>query len=126
MREAKVKTRKKRLTKKKAPVWELRLYVADTTPRSVLATGNLQTFCEQYLQGQYRLTIIDLVKEPGMARQDEIVATPTLVRVLPQPQKTVIGSLSDTERVLRALQVDKQAVNLASLISRAGSQVGSA
>lgn len=126
MKRKAVKATKKRVTKKKAPVWELRLYVADTTARSVLATENLQNFCEQYLQGQYRLTIIDLVKQPGMARQDEILATPTLVRVLPGPQKTVVGSLSDTERVLRALELTGQPEKLAALISRAGPQVGSA
>ncbi len=113
-----VKTRKTRVTKKPNSLWELRLYVADTTPRSVLAQGNLQSLCEQYLRGQYRLTIIDLVKEPGMARQDEILATPTLVRVLPEPQETFIGNLSVTRRGLRALEAEGEAEKLAALFSR--------
>ena len=121
-----VKSRTKRVAKKKSPAWELRLYIADTTPRSLLALGNLQSLCEQYLRGQYRLTIIDLVKEPGMARQDEILATPTLVRVLPEPQKTVIGSLSDTERVLRALELGDEPEKLVRLFSRAAPNGGSA
>lgn len=90
---------------KKAPAWELHLYVADTTARSMLATGNLQRLCEQYLKGNYRVTVIDIVKEPELAREHEILATPTLVRVLPGPEKSVIGCLSDTDRVLKALQV---------------------
>jgi circadian clock protein KaiB len=118
--------KKKRAAKKKAPVWELRLYVADTTARSVLATENLQSLCEQYLSGQYRLTIIDLVKKPELAREHEIMATPTLVRVFPGPEKTVIGSLSDTARVLRALELGNQPEKLVSDLSRAGVQVGSA
>jgi circadian clock protein KaiB len=118
--------RKKRVAKRKEPVWELRLYVADTTPRSVLATGNLRSFCEQYLRGQYRITIIDLVKQPALARRDEITATPTLVRVLPAPQRIVIGSLSDTERVCKALDLGDQPDNLLSVLSQTAPQVGNA
>lgn len=107
-------------------MWEMRLYVADTTARSVLATENLQSLCEQYLSGQYRLTIIDLVKQPELAREHEIMATPTLVRLFPGPEKTVIGSLSDTARVLRALELGNHPDKLVSDLSRAGVQVGRA
>jgi circadian clock protein KaiB len=97
--------KRRRSAEKKAPTWELHLYVADTTARSILATGNLQRLCEQYLKGNYRVTVIDIVKAPESAREHQILATPTLVRVLPGPEKTVIGCLSDTERVLQALQI---------------------
>jgi circadian clock protein KaiB len=91
-----------------------------------VATENLQSLCEQYLSGQYRLTIIDLLKEPELAREHEIMATPPLVRVFPGPQKTVIGSLSDTARMLRALKLGDHPEHLASDLSHAGIQVGSA
>ena len=113
-------------SKKKTPIWELHLYVADTTPRSLLAVENLQSFCEQYLPGQHRITIIDIVKQPALAREHEILATPTLIRVLPGPERAVVGSLSDTERVLRALEVGDPPEKIASLLSCAGSQVGNA
>ena len=98
-------TKMRRAARQKAPAWELHLYVADTSARSMLATRNLQCLCEQYLKGNYRVTVIDIVKEPALAREHEILATPTLVRVLPGPEKSVIGCLSDTERVLKALEV---------------------
>lgn len=113
-----------RVTTKKVPDWELQLYVADTTPRSVLATENLQSFCDQYLPGRCRITIIDIVNEPALAREREILATPTLIRVLPGPEKTVVGSLSDTGRVLRAFDLGDQPEKMASLLSR--SQIGHA
>ncbi len=121
-----MKRRRRRTTKRSRPIWELRLYVADTTPRSVLATGNLQSFCERYLHGQYRLTIIDLVKQPEFARKDEILATPALVRVLPGPQKTVLGTLSDAQRVLQALELDVQGDDLSQLVPGAGVPIGRA
>ena len=116
--DTKKKGKKKKISagKKRAPVWQLHLYVADTTPRSILASGNLQRLCDQYLAGHYRVTVIDIVKEPELAREHEIVATPTLVRVVPGPPKTVIGCLSDTERVLKALQMDSQPEQLTPLI----------
>lgn len=117
---------KRRPTKKKHPGWELRLYVADTSPRSVLATGNLQSLCEQYLQGNYRVTIIDIVKKPHLARANDILATPTLVRVFPGPQKTVIGTLSDTEQVLKALEVRSDREQIAAMLSAGVSQIGHA
>jgi circadian clock protein KaiB len=118
--------RKKRGAQKGSHVWELRLYVADTTAWSVLATANLQSLCEQYLRGEYRLTVIDLVKKPDLAREHEIMATPTLVRVSPGPEKTIIGTLSDTARVLQALELGNQPEDLVSGFSRVGVHVGSA
>jgi circadian clock protein KaiB len=103
--------------KKRVPVWQLHLYVAGTTARSVLASGNLQRLCDQYLKGHYKVTVIDIVKEPDLARAQEILATPTLVRAVPGPQKTVIGCLSDTERVLKALQMDSPSSQLTPLIA---------
>lgn len=103
--------------KKKGPLWQLHLYVAGTTARSVLASGNLHRLCEQYLKGNYRVTIIDIVNDPDLAREQEILATPTLVRVVPGPQKTVIGCLSDTERVLKALQIDDPRDHLIPLVA---------
>lgn len=90
---------------KKRPRRELRLYIADTSPRSVLAVGNLRDLCEQYLKTDYRVTIIDIVRQPAQARRHNILATPTLVQVLPQRQTTLIGTLGNTESVLRALGV---------------------
>ncbi|HEX6824367.1 MAG TPA: circadian clock KaiB family protein [Candidatus Sulfotelmatobacter sp.] len=112
-------------SKRKERLWELRLYVADSSPRSLLARGNLRSLCEQYLKGQYRLTIIDIVKEPAVARRDEILATPTLVRMLPGPQKTVIGSLTDTAGVVRALELDQPGA-IAFELASSGVKVGNA
>ncbi len=120
----KKKQKSKVAKKKKAAVWELRLYVADTTARSMLATGNLQRLCQRYLQGRYRVSVIDILKQPELARAHEILATPTLVRVLPGPKKTVIGCLSDTERVLKALQMGDEQEQLVPLL--AGIPIGHA
>jgi circadian clock protein KaiB len=80
--------------------WDLRLYVAGTTPKSVAAISNLRKFCEEYLAGRYTIEIIDLLENPKLARSDQIVAIPTLVRKLPSPVRKIIGDLSDRERVL--------------------------
>lgn len=88
-----------------AAEWELRLYVAGQTQKSVAAFANLQKICEQHLKGQYRIEVIDLVKNPQLARGDQILAIPTLVRKLPKPMKKIIGDLSNTERVLVGLDV---------------------
>lgn len=85
--------------------WTLRLYIAGQTPKSVAAIANLQKLCAEYLNGQYKIEIIDLEKNPKLARRDEIVAIPTLVRKLPVPVRKIIGDLSSTERVLVALDV---------------------
>jgi circadian clock protein KaiB len=82
-----------------AEIWELRLYVAGTTRRSVAALANLKRICEEHLVGLYRLEVIDLLVEPHRAQTDQILAIPTLVRTLPEPIKKIIGDLSDTERV---------------------------
>ena len=80
--------------------WELRLYVAGQTPKSITALANLKKFCEEHLKGQYTIEVIDLVKQPQLARGDQILAIPTLVRKLPSPMKKIIGDLSNTEKVL--------------------------
>ena len=102
-----MKTKGKRKSKKKEVGLELRLYVANTTARSMLAKANLQSFCERYLRRGYKLRIIDIVKEPEAAFRDDILATPTLVRVVPGPPRTIVGNLSDTAAVLRALELSE-------------------
>ena len=85
--------------------WRLRLYVAGQTPKSIIALANLKRLCEDHLAGRYRIEVIDLVKQPQLARQDDIVVVPTLVRQLPQPIRKIIGDLSNVERVLIGLDV---------------------
>jgi circadian clock protein KaiB len=85
--------------------YQLRLYVAGQTPKSILAFRNLKQICEEHLQGRYELEIIDLVENPQLARGDQILAVPTLVRRLPEPIKKIIGDLSNTERVLVGLDL---------------------
>ncbi|GAB4534483.1 MAG: circadian clock KaiB family protein [Anaerolineae bacterium] len=85
--------------------WELRLYVAGQTPKSLVALANLRAICEQHLQGRYTIEVIDLVENPRLARGDQIMAIPTLVRKLPPPLRKIIGDLSDTERVLVGLDL---------------------
>lgn len=80
--------------------WNLRLYVVGQTPKSVAAIANLKKFCAEYLGGRYTIEIIDVAANPRIARRDQIVAIPTLVRKLPQPVRKIIGDLSSTERVL--------------------------
>jgi circadian clock protein KaiB len=88
-----------------AKAWELRLYVAGQTPRAVTALENLKKLCEEHLAGCYRIEVIDLIKNPQLARGDQIIAVPTLVRKLPEPIKKIIGDLSDSERVLVGLDL---------------------
>ena len=83
-----------------AKEWELRLYVAGQTPKSMAALANLKNLCEEHLAGQYHIEVIDLIEHPQLARGDQILAIPTLVRKLPTPMKNIIGDLSNTERVL--------------------------
>jgi circadian clock protein KaiB len=83
----------------------LRLYVAGQTPKSLRAIDNLQRICEDELVGRYQIEIIDLVQHPQRARDDEIIAVPTLVRQLPRPLRKIIGDLSDTSKVLVGLQI---------------------
>ena len=86
----------------------LRLYVAGKTPKSVLAFTNLKQICENHLQGRYEIEIIDLLENPQLARGDQILAVPTLVRRLPEPIKKIIGDLSNTERVLVGLDLQER------------------
>jgi circadian clock protein KaiB len=85
--------------------WELRLYVAGQTPKSMAAFSNLKKLCEEHLQGQYRIEVIDLLENPALAKGDQIFAIPTLVRKLPEPIKKIIGDLSNKERVLVGLNL---------------------
>jgi circadian clock protein KaiB len=85
--------------------WNLRLYVAGQTSKSVAAFANLKKVCEDHLAGQYTIEVIDLLVNPQLARGDQIVAIPTLVRKLPEPIRKIIGDLSNTERVLVGLQL---------------------
>ncbi len=86
-------------------VWELRLYVAGQTPKSLNALSNLRRMCEEHLAGRYRIEVVDLATDPRLARGDQILAVPTLVRKLPLPVKRIIGDLSSTERVLVGLNL---------------------
>ncbi len=86
-------------------IWELRLYVAGQTPKSLAAFANLKKLCEEHLAGKYRIEVIDLIENPRLARGDQILAIPTLVRKLPEPVKKIIGDLSNTERVLVGLDL---------------------
>jgi circadian clock protein KaiB len=85
--------------------WILRLYVAGETPNSGTAFENLKTICEERLKGRYSIEVIDLVKNPRLAHDEQILAVPTLVRKLPEPVRSIIGDLSDTERVLVGLDL---------------------
>ena len=87
------------------PLWELRLYVAGQTPKSLAAFVNLKHICEERLQGQYVIEVIDLLETPQLAADDQILAIPTLVRKLPEPIRKIIGDLSNTERVLVGLDL---------------------
>ena len=88
-----------------AKLWQLRLYVMDSTPKSAAAFANLTKFCESHLKGRYRIKVIDLLKQPQLAKGDQILAIPTVVRQLPKPVRTIIGNLSDTARVLVGLDL---------------------
>jgi len=90
--------------------WQLRLYVAGQTPRSVAAFANLKKICEEHLPGRYNIEVVDLVKHPQLAAGDQILAIPTLVRKLPQPLRKIVGDLRDTERALVGLQIRPAAV----------------
>jgi circadian clock protein KaiB len=87
------------------PTFSLRLYVAGQTPKSMLAFTNLKQICEEHLLGRYEIEIVDLLENPQLARGDQILAVPTLVRRLPEPIKKIIGDLSNTERVLVGLDL---------------------
>ena len=88
-----------------AAAFELRLYVAGQTAKSIAAIANLERICETHLAGQYRIEVIDLTKTPQLAAGDQIIAVPTLVRRLPEPIKKILGDLSNEERVLDGLDI---------------------
>lgn len=88
-------------------VWYLRLYVAGQSPKSLCAFVNLKQLCDEHLTGRYEIEVIDLVEHPALARADDILAIPTLVRRLPAPLRKIIGDLSNTERVLVGLHISE-------------------
>jgi circadian clock protein KaiB len=100
---------KNQKNKKPNDFWELRLYVAGQTPKSLEAFANLKKICEKNLKGKCSIEVIDLLKNPQLAKGDQILAIPTLVRKLPQPIKKIIGDLSNTERVLVGLDIRPRA-----------------
>lgn len=87
--------------------WKLRLYVAGQTPKSLTAFANLKRICEEHLEGQFEIEVVDLQENPRLAREDQIIAIPTLIRKLPEPIKKIIGTLADPERVLVGLEIHK-------------------
>jgi len=99
--KSKARTQPRKVSK----TYELRLYVAGQTPKSLTAFANLKKICEEHLAGQYHIEVVDLLKHPQLASGDQILAIPTLVRKLPEPIKKIIGDLSNTERVLVGLNL---------------------
>jgi circadian clock protein KaiB len=95
-------------SRRKKKTYELRLYVAGQTPKSIAAFANLKKICEEHLAGEYHIEVIDLIKQPHLASGDQILAIPTLVMKLPVPIRKIIGDLSNTERVLVGLNVREQ------------------
>jgi circadian clock protein KaiB len=85
--------------------WNLKLYTAGQSPKSLAALANLKRVCEEHLAGRYSIEVVDLLKNPRLAKDDQIVAIPTLVRKLPEPLRRIVGDLSDTERALVGLQL---------------------
>ena len=105
--KTKARTRPGEPDHQKPAVWNLRLYVAGQTPKSVRAFANLKVLCEEHLKGCYQIEVIDLREHPQLARGDQIVAIPTLVRRLPAPVRTIIGDLSNSVRLLVGLDLRK-------------------
>ena len=105
MKSKTVKSRAALKPRPLAKLWQLRLYLMGSTAKSQTAFANLTKICEHHLKGRYRITVIDLLKQPQLAKGDQILATPTVVRKLPSPMRTVIGTLTDTQRVLVGLDL---------------------
>ena len=105
--KAKARARPRTPKARKPDVWKLRLFVAGETPKSVRALANLKVLCEARLKGRYQIEVIDLLEQPHMARGDQIVAVPTLEIKLPQSVQRIIGDLSNTDRVLVGLALQK-------------------
>ncbi len=103
--EPKAKAPRKAKSENVEEVWQLKLYVAGQTPKSLAAFANLKRICEDHLEGKYRIEVIDLMVNPQLAKGDQILALPTLVRMLPDPVRKIIGDLSNTERVLVGLDI---------------------
>ncbi|MDO7877635.1 circadian clock KaiB family protein [Hymenobacter sp. ASUV-10] len=93
------------ITTTEEETWELRLYVAGQTTKSITALANLKKYCEEHLKGRYQIEVIDLLKHPQLAEGDQILAIPTLVRKVPEPIRKIIGDLSNEERVLVGLDI---------------------
>ena len=87
------------------PTWNLRLYVAGQSPKCLEAFANLKRICDEHLRGEYTIEVVDLLENPQLAKGDQILAIPTLVRKLPAPMRKIIGTLADTERVLVGLDL---------------------
>jgi len=102
------------MTRPETEQWVLRLYTAGQTPKSLAAYQNLKRICDEHLPGRYEIEVIDLMKNPRLAKEDQIVAIPTLVRKLPDPLRKVIGDLSDLDRTLVGLQLRPAATGLRS------------
>ena len=94
-----------KVPRRAAKLWQLRLYVAGQTPKSLAAFSNLKQICESHLKGRYHIEVVDLIEQPQLSKGDQILAIPTLVRKLPHPMRKIIGDLSDTERVLVGLDL---------------------
>ena len=105
MKTKTVRRRSSGPNRRPAKLWELRLYVAGQTPKSLTAFSNLKKICENHLKSRYHIEVIDLLEQPQLSKGDQILAVPTLVRKLPQPVRKIIGDLSDTERVLVGLDL---------------------
>lgn len=105
MRGAKVNPRASTPRSSPAKLWQLRLYVTGKTPKSLMAIANLKKVCENYLKGRYRIVVIDLMRHPQLAKGDQILAIPTVVRKLPTPVRIILGNLSDTDHLLVGLDL---------------------
>jgi circadian clock protein KaiB len=105
MRDAPTAKKKSAKADPSSEIWILKLYVAGQTPKSIAAFANLKKICDEHLHGKYRIEIVDLLKNPTLAKGDQILAIPTLVRQLPTPVKKIIGSLTNKERVLVGLDL---------------------
>jgi circadian clock protein KaiB len=103
----KTRARPRKPDPRKPVVWNLRLYVAGQTPKSIRAFANLKLLCEEHLKGRYQIEVIDLRENPQLARDDQIVAIPTLVRRLPRPLRIILGDLSNSVRLLVGLDLRK-------------------
>lgn len=91
--------------KRTVPEYELRLYIAGNTPKSIAALNNLKRYCEEHLKGRYKIEVIDLLVKPQLAQGDQILAIPTLVRKVPEPIRKIIGDLSNEDKVLVGLDI---------------------